>query len=220
MIHITRKAKTAVPSEQESEAVLMRCIAGKDRQAFERLYYDYSPRLGNFLMRLLKRPELVDEVINEVMMTVWQNAGRFDSAQGKLSTWLFGIAHNKALKALERGRRHLFEQVLETEEAGFTEDEWDDANAGLGSPDPDNPERTVLGWELGDILLWALDQLTPEHRIVVELTMTEQCTYQDIALITGCPVNTVKTRMFNARKKLAELLIKRGYSPYDIEEAR
>ncbi len=220
MIHTTGQTKAAALGEQECEAVLMQGIAGKDRQAFERLYYSYSPRIGNFLMKLLKSPELVDEVVSEVMMTVWQNADRFDSAQGKLSTWLFGIAHNKALKALERGRRHRLEQVLETEESGFGEDEWDDAHAGLGYAGPDNPERTVLGWELGDILLWALDQLTPEHRIVVELTMTVQCTYQDIALITGCPVNTVKTRMFNARKKLAELLIKRGYSPYDIEEAR
>lgn len=220
MIHTTGQTKDVAPGEQECDAVLMQCIASKDRQAFERLYYDYSPRLGSFLMRLLKRPELVDEVVNEVMMTVWQSAGRFDSAQGKLSTWLFGIAHNKALKAMERGRRHRLEQVLETGDPGLGEDERDDAHTGWGYAGPDNPERTVLGWELGDILLWALDQLTPEHRIVVELAMTEQCSYQDIALITACPVNTVKTRMFYARKKLAELLIKRGYSPYDIEEAR
>lgn len=198
----------------------MQRIADKDRKAFESLYYDYTPRIGKFLMKVLKSPELVDEVISEVMMTVWQSAERFDPAQGKLSTWLFGIAHNKALKLLERRRRHRLEQALEPEESGLSENEWDEANAGLGYADPDNPERTVLGWELGDILLWALEQLTPEHRVVIELTMTEQCTYQDIAVITGCPVNTIKTRMFHARKKLAELLAKRGYSPYNLEEVR
>ena len=78
--------------------------------------------------------------------------------------------------------------------------------------DSDNPEQTVLGWEIGDHLLWALRQLTVEHRSVIELTFTEHCSYQEIAVITGCPVNTVKTRMFHARKKLAGLLALRGYS--------
>lgn len=221
MIRITGQTKDfkgTASGGEDNEALLMRRIADKDRKAFERLYYDYTPRIGNFLMKMLKKPELVDEAISEVMLTAWQSAERFDPAQGKLSTWLFGIAHNKALKLLERQRRHWLEQALEPDEPGLGENDWDEAAAVSGQVDPNNPERTVLGWELGDILVWALEQLSSEHRAVLELTFTEHNSYQDIAAITGCPVNTVKTRMFHARKKLAELLARRGYSVNGFEE--
>ncbi|WP_411726857.1 RNA polymerase sigma factor [Methyloglobulus sp.] len=221
MIRITGQTKDfngAATGGEDNEALLMRRIADKDRKAFERLYYDYTPRIGNFLMKMLKKPELVDEAVNEAMLTAWQSAEGFDPAQGKLSTWLFGIAHNKALKLLERQRRHRLEQALEPEESGLGENDWDEVAAVSGQVDPNNPERTVLGWELGDILVWALEQLSPEHRAVLELAFTEHNSYQDIAAITGCPVNTVKTRMFHARKKLAGLLAKRGYSVNGFEE--
>jgi Sigma-70 region 2 len=81
-------------------AKLMRAVANKDRRAFESLYYAYAPRLGRFLVRILKRRDLVDEVLNDVMLVVWQSAERYDPERSRLSTWLFGIAHNKALKAL------------------------------------------------------------------------------------------------------------------------
>ncbi|SJM92857.1 RNA polymerase, sigma-24 subunit, ECF subfamily [Crenothrix polyspora] len=221
MVRITgqKKDNKELPASGEAyEALLMQRIASKDREAFESLYYDYTPRIGSFMMKLLKSPELVDEAINEVMMTVWQSAERFDPALGKLSTWLFGIAHNKALKLLERQRRHWREQTVEAEDSELNENEWEEVNAESATVDPDNPERTVLGWELGEILVWAMDRLSPEHRIVLELVFTENYAYQDIAIITDCPVNTVKTRMFHARKKLADLLAKRGYSPYDLQE--
>ncbi|WP_394751825.1 RNA polymerase sigma factor [Crenothrix sp.] len=223
MVRITgqKKDNNELPVSGEAyEALLMQRIANKDREAFESLYYDYTPRIGSFMMKMLKSPELVDEAINEVMMTVWQNAERFDPTLGKLSTWLFGIAHNKALKVLERQRRHWREQAAETEYEELGENESEEISMESATDNPDNPERTVLGWELGEILLWAMDRLSPEHRIVLELAFTENYAYQDIALITDCPVNTVKTRMFHARKKLAELLTKRGYSPYALQDGQ
>jgi RNA polymerase sigma-70 factor (ECF subfamily) len=63
-----------------------------------------------------------------------------------------------------------------------------------------------------------MDRLSPEHRTVLELVFTENYGYAEVAVILGCPVNTVKTRIFHARKKLADLLAKRGYSPYDLQE--
>ncbi len=68
-----------------------------------------------------------------------------------------------------------------------------------------------MGWELGDVLQWALEQLSTEHRSVIELSFGEELSYPEIANIVGCPPNTVKTRMFHARKKLAQLLARRGY---------
>ena len=81
---------------------------------------------------------------------------------------------------------------------------------------PDHTERTVMGWELGQALNWALDRLSPEHRAVIELTFGEERSYQEIAGIVGCPVNTVKTRMFHARKKLAHLLAQCGHGEFAV----
>ncbi|MGR9087468.1 MAG: RNA polymerase sigma factor [Gammaproteobacteria bacterium] len=207
----TGDALSHASDPESDEILLMRRIAGKDRQALESLYYDYAPRIGSFLIKMLKSRELVDEGVNEVMVTVWQNAERFDPAQGKLLTWLFGIARNKALKLLEKQRKTWCEQTLDPETSDQIEFEAEEQTLTDEQVDPDNPERTVIGWELGSVLLWAMEQLTPEHRMVLELTFSEQLPYQDVAAITGCPVNTVKTRVFHARKKLAGLLASRGY---------
>ncbi len=208
----TQNLSNKAPGTENEDLLLMRRIAGKDRKAFEELYYRYAPRTGKYLMKLLYCRELVDEAMNDVMLAVWQNAERFDPDLGRLSTWLFGIAHNKGLKLLERQRRHRIEDALEAGTSRIVENEQDESAVFPELSDSDNPEQTVLGWEIGDLLLWALEQLTAEHRAVVELTFAEHCSYQEIAVITGCPVNTVKTRMFHARKKLAELLALRGYS--------
>lgn len=181
---------------------LMRAVANKDRRAFEQVYYLYSPRLGRYLMRLLKRSELVDEVLNDVMLVVWQTAERYDPALSQLSTWLFGIAHNKALKASSRAARHHVEVSIDASEL----DDHADADDPATRPDPHNPEQTLMGRQLGRALQWAVDSLSPEHRAVVELAFAEDYSYQDIATALSCPVNTVKSRMFYARKHLAESL--------------
>ena len=141
-------------------ALDMRCCAelrAKTRRRFERFYYDYSPRIGNFMMKMLKSPELVDEAASDFMMTIWQNAERFDPAQGKLSTWLFGIAHNKALKVLERQRRYAREESVDAVVLEVADNDWDDETDDGATVDPANPEHTVLGWELGEMLMWALE---------------------------------------------------------------
>ncbi|MGH8615202.1 MAG: RNA polymerase sigma factor, partial [Gammaproteobacteria bacterium] len=64
----------------------------------------------------------------------------------------------------------------------------------------------ILGWELGRELVAALERLSPKHRAVIELTFVEGLSYPQIASLAGCPENTVKTRMFHARRRLAQLL--------------
>ena len=189
---------------------LMRAVARKDRRAFKALYERYAPRIGAYLMKLLKRRELVDEAVNDVMLAVWQYADRFDPEQGRLLTWLFGIAHNKGLKTLRSAGRSRAEVSFDL----LSQTTLDEAEEREESPQaiaPHNPERTVLGWELGQAMAWALDQLSPDHRAVIELTFGEERSYPEIAEILDCPLNTVKTRMFHARKKLAQLLAQRGH---------
>jgi RNA polymerase sigma-70 factor (ECF subfamily) len=207
------KASHSSASREDDDRALIGRVAQKDRQAFETLYYHYAPRLGSYLSRLLKQRDLVEEVINDVMLVVWQNAARFDPSR-RLSTWLFGIAHHKALKALARSSKQRFDLPLDPHGPP------DDSEEPHDYPhDPHNPEQTMLHQDLSRTLSRALEALSPEHRAVVELAFYEEFSYQEIATITGCPVNTVKTRMFYARKRLAQILVEWGLGSNEREES-
>jgi RNA polymerase sigma factor (sigma-70 family) len=179
------------------ETLLLRRVATKDRRAFEALYNLYYRRLFGYLLKLTRRAELVEEVLNDVMLAIWKGAASFDG-RSRPSTWIFGIAYHKALKALAR---------RPSEMNGDTD----------GSPEPvdrDEPESLAARRELAGVLGRALGSLSPEQRAVVELTYYYGLAYPEIAEIVGCPVNTVKTRMFHARRRLKELLPALGVSGY------
>ena len=187
---------TEAPEEGGSKAsldevVLMRRVARGDGAAFEALYGCYYPRLTRFLERVTRQPQLVEEVLNDTMLVVWRKAHTYDLSS-KVSTWIFAIAYRKTLKALKRADR-----VLE-----FDPEE----NA---SPVKSGPEDEFMQQELRAFLSRALTTLSAEHRAVIELTYYQECSYREIAEIMGCPVDTVKTRMFYARRRLKALLADR-----------
>ena|SRR5829696_2104988 len=184
-------------STPESETVLLRRIAAKDRRAFEALYHAYYRRLFAYLFKTIRRPELAEEVLDDVMLAVWTGAGGFNG-RSRPSTWIFGIAYHKALKALARQDRHKAAEIEETD--------GEEAMTGEG------PEGLLARREMADVLGRALRSLPLEQRTVVELTYYHGFAYQEIAEIMGCPVNTVKTRMFHARRRLRELLPGMGVS--------
>ena len=183
-------------STPESEAALLRRIAAKDRRAFEALYHAYYRRLFAYLFKTIRRPDLSEEVLDDVMLAVWTGAAGFDG-RSRPSTWIFGIAYHKALKALARQERHR------------TESEEPDAEEPMTG---EGPEGLLARREMADLLERALRALPLEQRTVVELTYYHGFSYQEIAEIMGCPVNTVKTRMFHARRRLRELLPGLGVS--------
>lgn len=203
------------PVDETAGIALLQRIAAKDRKAFEEFYYLYAEGFGRFLMKMLKKHEWVDEAVNDLMLTIWQTADHYDPEKGRLSTWLFGIAHNKGLKQLERNRRYR-EESLEAHSVEIDSDEErGDGRYDSALPLCAEPERVVMGWELGDALSWAFEKLSPDHQAVIELCFTEDFTYQEIADIMGCPLNTVKTRLFHARKRLTEMLARKGFSLSD-----
>ena len=170
----------------DPEVALVVRVVARDQAAFAELYGIYRRRLARFLARFLASPDTIDEVINDVMFVVWQNASGFE-LRSKVSTWIFGIAWRKALKALERQKRSAAPQVLPEQ---------------IGKPD-----ESAMALENREWLGLALDRLVPDQRLVVELTFFAGCSYQEIAEIADCPVNTVKTRMFHARHRLRDLLV-------------
>lgn len=170
----------------DPEAALVARVAAREQAAFAELYAIYHGRLARFLNRFLTSSDTIDEVINDVMFVVWQNAPGFQ-LRSKVSTWIFGIAWRKALKALERQQRGVATQEL-TEEVG-------------------RPDEAASALETREWLSRALNRLVPNQRLVVELTFFAGCSYQEIAQIADCPINTVKTRMFHARQRLREILV-------------
>jgi RNA polymerase sigma factor (sigma-70 family) len=179
------------------EPALLRRVAAKDRRAFEALYHLYYRRLFGYLLKLTRRADLVEEVLNDVMLAIWKGAAGFDG-RSRPSTWIFGIAYHKALKALSRR----------------SNDQPGNPDAGPEPVDTEEPERLAVRRELASVLGRAIGALSPEQRAVVELTYYYGLAYQEIAEIVGCPVNTVKTRMFHARRRLRQLLPELGVSGY------
>ena len=169
------------------EAALLRRIASGDREAFETLYRGYFPRLTRFLERVMRRPHAVEEVLNDTMLVVWRKAATFN-AQSKVSTWIFSIAYRKALKAIKR-----FDDPVESDDSGFE------------STLP-GPESALMQKQRGAVLLKQIGRMSAEHRAVIELTYYHGCAYKEIAEIMECPVDTVKTRMFHARRRLRQFL--------------
>ncbi|HEX2803710.1 MAG TPA: sigma-70 family RNA polymerase sigma factor [Sphingomicrobium sp.] len=170
------------------ELLLLEKIRSGDDDAFETLYRAYHPRLTNFLIKMVRRPQLVEEVLNDTMMVVWQRPDSFHGGS-KLSTWIFAIAYRKALKGLKR-----------------CDDPLEDLDAPNRPSEDDSPEDSSENVRRRDLIAEAMKELSPAHRAVVDLTYYHELDYNEIASILDCPVGTVKTRMFHARRQLRRIV--------------
>jgi RNA polymerase sigma factor (sigma-70 family) len=166
------------------ERELLARVGAKDVEAFEKLYRIYQPRLARFLGTVLQRSQLVEEVLDDTMMTVWQGAANFRGAS-KPSTWIFAIAYRKALKAKARWPDPV-------------QDDAFDVRVDPGA----RPDEQLQQQRLHRALLQAMQQLSVEHRAVIDLTYFHGLGYREIADIVACPAETVKTRVFHARQRL------------------
>ncbi len=172
-----------------SDSALLSSVAAGNRAALEELYRRYHGPVTAFLYRMVGRHGIVEELVNDVMIVVWQKAGTF-AGRSKPSTWILGIAYRKALSAV--GKLSKAPTLVEVEADHQVEH--------------GGPERRVEERERRHAVFAALGRLSPEHRAVVELTYYFGHSYAEIAEIVGCPENTVKTRMFHARRRLRDLL--------------
>lgn len=178
-----------IDSAAARESECIRQIARGDRRAFERLYREYAPRVFRFAFRLIHDRAKAEEVTNDVMLEVWKGAERFEGRSSP-STWILGIARHRTLNAVRNKTLHL----TSIDAAAEVADEAPGAEAGI--------DRAAITARLRV----ALDRLPPEQREVVELTFMEEMSYKEIAELAHCPENTVKTRMFHAKRKLEPLL--------------
>jgi RNA polymerase sigma-70 factor, ECF subfamily len=183
--HVEHGASPATANDLERE--LLRRISAGDRDAFRDLYLRYHKRLARFLARVTRGREDAEEVINDTLWIVWQRAGEFRNAS-RVSTWIMGIAYRRALKLIRRAAVHAHAMTLEISDQEPTATDALEATA----------NRQMLERGLASLPL--------EQRLVLEFTYYLDHSCEEIAEIMECPVNTVKTRMFHARRKLRILL--------------
>ena len=183
------------PTSDDTESALIQRVANADREAFNELYALYQKRVFAYLTKLLSARETAEEVFQDVMFDLWRQARSF-RREARAATWIFGIAHHKAMNSLRSRGKTVFGEL----------EEADGKQAGTDDPQA-AAERSELGRKMGA----ALQQLSAEHRAVVELTFYHGFSYAEIAQIANCPLNTVKTRMFHARRQLRELLSQMGF---------
>ena len=165
------------------ERGLIERVAGGDREAFDQLFRRYHGQLFRFAYRLTSSYGLAEEVSNDVLLVVWQEAGGF-RGDSRVSTWIFGIAYRCCLKGL---RRRKFKWVP--------------------IRDVDVVDRHAENRaERGDWVARAIDGLPAEQKLTVLLVYYVGLTCEETAEATGVPAATVRTRMFHARKKLQKAL--------------
>jgi RNA polymerase sigma-70 factor (ECF subfamily) len=184
------------PGKRVAEADLRHLVekvAGGDHVAFRWLFRRFQRPVHAYLSRLVRLPHIADELMNETMLELWRGAARF-GGRSTVSTWLFGIARHKAIDHLRRMRNG---------------DLGEDMLAEVPDPSP-SPEDSLEKATLGELVGRLMNQLSAEHREVLHLAYREEMSVEEIAGVVDCPVNTVKTRMFYARKRLKTLLAESG----------
>jgi len=184
--------------QSTSDDVLIGRIATGDRLAMQVLFARHHVRVYRFVLRLVRDESVAEDLISEVFLDVWRQAGRFEG-RSQVSTWLLAIARFKSLSALRRRP----DEELDDETAEAIEDPSDDPEVSLDKKDKSAAIRKCL------------EKLSAEHREIIDLVYYHEKSVEEVAKIVGIPENTVKTRMFYARKRLAELLkaagIERGW---------
>ena len=172
-----------------SDEVLIGRIASGDRLAMQVLFARHHVRVYRFMLRVVRDETKAEDLISEVFLDVWRQADRFEG-RSAVSTWLLAIARFKALSALRRR----------------PDEELDDEAAAAIEDTSDNPEETLAKKDKSAVIRKCLEGLSADHREIIDLVYYHEKSVEEVAEIVGIPENTVKTRMFYARKKLAELL--------------
>ena len=189
MVATNSMNRTSAAMQTTSDEALIERIASGDKLAMQVLFARHHVRVFRFVLRLLRDEMAAEDVISEVFLDVWRQASRFEG-RSAVSTWLIAIARFKALSMLRKRREEGLDE--ETMEA-------------IEEPS-DNPGLAVEKLDKGEKLRQCLAALTREHREVIDLVYYHEKSVEEVAEIVGIPENTVKTRMFYARKRLSELL--------------
>ena len=176
-----------------TDEMLLVSIASGDRTAMHTLYARHNVRVYRFILRMVRDTATSEDLVSQVFLDVWRTAGEFEG-RSQVSTWLLSIARFKALSALRQRQHEDIDQndVLEIVDGA------------------DTPEQALDRSRTSAILRACVAKLSPAHREIINLVYYHEKSVEEAGRIIGIPQSTVKTRMFYARKQLAELLKSHG----------
>jgi RNA polymerase sigma-70 factor (ECF subfamily) len=190
VIAINAAARQGILAAQAtSDEMLLEGITEGDRHAMHVLYSRHNVRVYRFILRMVRDITTAEDLVSQVFLDVWRTAGQFEG-RAQVSTWLLSIARFKALTAL-RQRRH---EDIDLDEVLEIADE------------ADTPEASLDRRNTSAILRACVAKLSPAHREIINLVYYHEKSVEEAGDIIGIPQSTVKTRMFYARKQLADLL--------------
>ncbi len=169
---------------QEQDLDLIRRMASGDENAMQELYATYGQRLYAYALRLTNDHAVAEDVTQETLVIAWRTAGNF-RGEGRLIAWLLGIVHHSAMKSLRRVSQPLEET----------------AAASSASPEEQAQAEEMKRW-----VRKGLQDLSTEHRAVLELVFYQGLTLQEVAEVCNCPLGTVKSRLSYARRHLRGVL--------------
>ena len=182
-------AVLARATASDSDETLVARIAAGDKLAMQALFARHRTPVYRWLLRFVGNETVAEDLLSDVFFDVWQQAGRFER-RSAVSTWLLSIARFKALSVHRRRTDAPLDETIEATVADSADD----------------PEIALQKKSRSELLRQAVMKLSPDHREIIDLIYYHEKSVDDCALILGIPAATVKTRMFYARKKLAELV--------------
>jgi RNA polymerase sigma-70 factor (ECF subfamily) len=190
VIAINAAARQGIIAAQATpDAMLLQGIADGGRAAMHILYARHHIRVYRFILRIVRDVTMAEDLASQVFLDVWRTARQFEG-RSQVSTWLLSIARFKALTAL-RQRRH---EDIDQDDMLEIADE------------ADTPEASLDRSTTSAILRACVARLSPAHREIINLVYYHEKSVEEVGIIIGIPQSTVKTRMFYARRQLADML--------------
>ncbi|MFG1602705.1 sigma-70 family RNA polymerase sigma factor [Actinoplanes sp. NPDC049265] len=180
------------PSAPTDPADLLREVAKGDEKAFGRLYEIVAPRVYGLIRRVLRDPAQTEEVAQEVLVEVWRTAARFDGNRGSATSWIFTIAHRRAVDRV-RSEQSAADRVMK-----------------VGVASVEIPHDEVVDEVTGRLerqqVRRCLDDLTGLQRQAVTLAYYQGHTYREVAELLSTSLPTIKTRMRDGLIRLRDCL--------------
>src|SRR6516162_446318 len=181
--------QSIIAAQATSDEMLLESIADGSKTAMHILYSRHNVRVYRFLLRLVRDTTMAAAPVSPAFLDDWRTASQFER-RSQVSTWLLSIARFKALTSLRQRR---FEDI-------------DQEDVREIADDADTPEASLDRSTTSEILRACVAKLSPAHREIINLVYYHEKSVEEVGEIIGIPQSTVKTRMFYARKQLADLL--------------
>ncbi|WP_082166480.1 sigma-70 family RNA polymerase sigma factor [Octadecabacter temperatus] len=176
--------KQSSPQISDLTAAMIAVRNDRDRDAFALLFDHFAPRLKGFIMRTGTGSGQAEEIVQDVMLTVWRKADQFDPERAQVSAWVYQITRNRQIDVIRKENKPLPEELGEDPSA-----------------EPDASQILAVEQEAGQ-LKGALERLKPDQREMIEKAYLGELTHQEISTQTGLPLGTIKSRIRLGLEKL------------------